>query len=604
MTPKSDVKGRLQSRKLPTSLEAIYNEIFRERIGVEQENDKRLAHLAMRWMMCSARPLSPDELVKASNVGLQANSSNADIDTILRVCHDFVVIDREADVIRFTHSSVHEFLERLGWGSIQTNAIAAEACLSVLVNVLHPLSSVIPHTPFLSYSVYYWQHHAQRCNGGEDARKVQIQLKSFLGTLETPAQPFLNWLTFVENKPHQQYEPGISWRPDLKANLEADPPSILPTICYFGLHGILRDYLNSAQGSHANKRNKLSLSMLSLASGSGNEESVRTLIDCGAVVNQPGGTYGYALHYASALGQESTVRVLLEKGADVHRMGWNGKSALAAAALEGQDGVARILLENGATRHVDSAFVMAAGRENLTMLRTLAENGADLSHKGQTMFDALDNAIAERITNNVRFLISILESDVNEDREFSAIGSHIVRSAVTTGSMEILLTIFEMLPDADLDLPSKESGKTALQIALECGSDVMADFLISRGAKIQQLKNLLIGQLQWARNEAWFPELLAFLGTRTSLEDPLLTPEDVLQVQSFLNKITRLPEHLVNSILDLGEYWVYTECSREEDLRVEQYHAQLPYVQLPIQNCLDSPVRKIVFRLRSHDQGT
>lgn len=594
------MKGKL--RKLPPSLEGTYEEIFGEQIGTGQENDKLLAHAAMKWIMCSTRPLSPDELVEASNVGLPTSSSNADINTILEACHSLVVIDREANVVRFAHTSVHEFLQRKGWDSIQTNAVAAGACLSTIVNVLHPHSSSTPHTPFVLYSIYYWPHHAQLC---DDGKNIHIQLKSFLGTLETPAQSFLNWLTFIGNKPHQEYEPEISWYPNLKANLDADPPSILPAICYFGLQCILRDYLDSAQVIDINKRNKLGLSLLSLASGAGHEKIVRILIDRGAVVNQPGGTYGYALHYASALGQERTVRVLLEKGADIHRMGWNGKPALAAAALEGQDGVVRILLENGGSIHANSAFVAAAARQNVTVLRTLAENGVDLSHQRQTMFDALRSAATQRVTENVRFLLSVLKSNAGHDRELSAIGSHTARSAVTAGSMEVLLTIFEMLPGANLDLPSKESGKTALQIALEYESGVIADFLISRGANIRLLKGLLISQLQWASNELWFPELQAFLGTRSSLDDPLLTPEDVLQVQSLLRKVTRLPVHLVNSILDLGEYWIYTECSREENLAIAQHHEQRPYVQLPImQSRLDSPVRKIVFSIRSHDQGT
>lgn len=182
-------------------------------------------------------------------------------------------------------------------------------------------------------------------------------------------------------------------------------------------------------------------------------------------------------------------------------------------------------------------------------------------------------------------------------------GSHAARAAVRAGSVGMLQIVFDMLGSADLDLHSPVSGKTALQLALEAGSAPLSDFLIGRGARVARLRNLLIGQLQWARDEAWFPSLLWFLGTRSSLEEPVLRPQDVQDVQALLLKLTRLPEKAVSRILHLGEYWVYTEASREEKWDVHQHHPQQPYVQVPIESSLEAPVRRISFCMRSHDQG-
>lgn len=243
----------------------------------------------------------------------------------------------------------------------------------------------------------------------------------------------------------------------------------------------------------------------------------------------------------------------------------------------------------------------ASGRENSAALSTLAEYGVDTSHYGRTMFDALENAATTRQAGNVRDLLSILKQKVKHNRELSAIGANTATAAVRVGSLEVLHTIFEALPGANLDLPSKKWGKTPLHVALERGSSGMANYLISRGANIRLVRNMRIGRLQWAKTEPWFPELQLFLGGIP--EGPLLTPEDVLHVQSFLRERTRLPEHIVNSILDLGEYWVHTQCSREDVQTITQYDEQLPYVQLPINSNLSSPVRKIIFYIRSHDQG-
>src|SRR5690606_39261644 len=69
-----------------------------------------------------------------------------DVETLLEICHNLVVQDKQQNVVRFAHFSVREFLQARLDGSYE---IAAGACLSIL-KFAKPL---LPATPITEYAL-------------------------------------------------------------------------------------------------------------------------------------------------------------------------------------------------------------------------------------------------------------------------------------------------------------------------------------------------------------------------------------------------------------------------------------------------------------------
>lgn len=107
-----------------------------------------------------------------------------------------------------------------------------------------------------------------------------------------------------------------------------------------------------------------------------------------------------------------------------------------------------------------------------------------------------------------------------------------------------------------------------------------------------------------------------------------LTPQDVLHTRLLLSTFT-LPSELIDIILDTAEYWALISCHRSEDLvvrandrttqdRANDFNGPLPLESVPVTAhaysevkylSLEVPayegtrVRKVMFKLRSSDQG-
>lgn len=77
---------------------------------------------------------------------------------------------------------------------------------------------------------------------------------------------------------------------------------------------------------------------------------------------------------------------------------------------------------------------------------------------------------------------------------------------------------------------------------------------------------------------------------------------DIFHVAFLLRQV--LVADLVPSIIDFAEYWVKTTDIRRERLSVQEHNAGIIYLTTtPIDSPLLYPVRRIVFKVKSHDQG-
>jgi ankyrin repeat protein len=110
-------------------------------------------------------------------------------------------------------------------------------------------------------------------------------------------------------------------------------------------------------GIDLNKRAENGNSAIMLAAWKSNVSAVKTLIEKGANVNQPGWS---ALHYAASVGNEEIVKMLLVKKATVDAFSPNKTTPLMMAARSGHTGTAKILLDNGADIRLRNEWDMSA----------------------------------------------------------------------------------------------------------------------------------------------------------------------------------------------------------------------------------------------------
>ncbi|KAI9741751.1 MAG: hypothetical protein M1834_000137 [Cirrosporium novae-zelandiae] len=79
---------------------------------------------------------------------------------------------------------------------------------------------------------------------------------------------------------------------------------------------------------------------------------------------------------------------------------------------------------------------------------------------------------------------------------------------------------------------------------------------------------------------------------------------DIREIYSIFLKYTPLPPELILPIFDLAELWLLLNAENDDMIRVSQATGDHPYVTSPpIQGQGKQPVKKVVFRITSHDQG-
>jgi hypothetical protein len=135
-----DMRQRLG--KLPQGLQKAYDDIL-EQIRAQDGSGGAVAERAFKWVMCSFKPLSTDELLGAvcQNPDDEDAASPVDIDAdfVLEACHNLLMIEPESGKWKFAHLSVQEYFEDLyrlrrhsDWSYSSVHALAAKVCLLLL----------------------------------------------------------------------------------------------------------------------------------------------------------------------------------------------------------------------------------------------------------------------------------------------------------------------------------------------------------------------------------------------------------------------------------------------------------------------------------------
>jgi hypothetical protein len=302
----------------------------------------------------------------------------------MSACSSLVIIvkDGESRIVRFSHSSVKQFLtsNRLAEPirdvsnyHIQLEAahtILAQACLGVLLR----LDDRVDHDniegfPLARYAAQYWAVHAR-------VENTSSYIKDGLERLFDKDKPhFATWL-WVYNKDRG----GRSMSTIRPKEPEASP------LYYAAMLGFqdLVEHLIVKRPEQVNARGGREMTPMHAAASGGHDNVLRLLQGYGADVGIRN-KYGESpLHGASWSGKIGAGQCLLDLGADINARNEDGWTPLFHAVFHGYTEFARMLLERGAVIDARSVFgstpLRAAVRGGkVQAVRLLLEHGADVN---------------------------------------------------------------------------------------------------------------------------------------------------------------------------------------------------------------------------------
>jgi ankyrin repeat protein len=210
-----------------------------------------------------------------------------------------------------------------------------------------------------------------------------------------------------------------------------------------------------SKGADIKIKDKNGMDALMHASARGNKDIVEFLISKGADINavtkSPPGYHtsdegATPIIYASSNGHKELVEFLISKGADVNAKKTNGYTALISAISLGHTDIAKLLVTKGANVNVaevlgNTPLLLALEKKQIEVANLLIANGADFNVK-----------------NKKGVIVSYLKRNNDAAAEF--------------------------LMDKGADINSDLDGITPLMFVAENGRRVLAEQLISRGAKV------------------------------------------------------------------------------------------------------------------------
>ncbi|KAF8415383.1 ankyrin repeat-containing domain protein [Tirmania nivea] len=363
---------------LPKDLTATYDEMYQMILAEDHADDCEAAQMALRWVMCAVRPLSPEEWAHAawlSSTFIYIEASVSGIDDVpdikpsvlQKLCHTFVSIDKQLNVVRFAHLSVREYLERkANFMELVPDYMASKTCLGYLSRS----RSIVG--PFSKYIIDYWSDHCKRISersntGGQ--RPPQHIVKSILELVRNflhSGYVYQRWLSHVNEVEFcKDIDPlfvaaryglsesckemlACSGQNPAPRNMERRTP--LHAAAQFGHKDVVRLYID-VQNVDLNDMDKDGRTPLAWAVFCEHQSVVKILLMSTRVkVNIPDGLGKFApLTRASWRGSEQMVKILAEaNGVEIDKRDGFGMTALMWASRRGDTPVMAALMERGA----------------------------------------------------------------------------------------------------------------------------------------------------------------------------------------------------------------------------------------------------------------
>lgn len=359
------IQARLE--RLPDSLATTYEEIYHQ--ATPNQDERILLDRALRWVMCSARPLETDELLFAISQDSQSGTvtpqrQDLDEELILTLSQNLLTLDNSSLVMepvwRLAHQAVAEYLESGTCCKYDfAHCEAGKVCLTILLEIFgeppgksqcgpshasedgkgchrqvlngkqfsHQRTEHIQlYDPLVEYAIYAWPTHVhgQKHRESQSYDALYQMLQEFLDEPEEGSSSYKRWQEHISHdisrlvgstqSSHIMYEHSFP----LLFDLDVDVNVLLKNT-----------------------------SLLAIAVKGRWESLTRRLLENGADVNMKCGSETNALEFTLCENFDARIsRVLIEHGAQI-----TGKAVAAACWWEAKkggdwDGITQLLLAN------------------------------------------------------------------------------------------------------------------------------------------------------------------------------------------------------------------------------------------------------------------
>lgn len=337
-----------------------YDRIWTRITGSESDpTEREWALKTLKWVLHGEELFTPDTMLAATAIDPERmiydhSLQPSGIEYLIRVCGNFVILDKRMNVLRFVHFSAKEFLlEKLG----NSHEYLADVCLFVLggeededLREIH------------MYASQFWKEHARFWD------IIDTQRQGLIRRYLLNPRCINIWYDFIRLE-------GL-----LSANELDETPR--RTMVGFGLLAILK--LPTRVGGVVEQSypwNRYSTicglddiygNALILVARMGSVAAVATLLDAGFDVNTRVHNFGTALIAAVVGRSKQVVSMLLVAGADVNYQAGSFETALLAAVFYGFPEMVSLLLDAGADvncrRGGPVMAIMAVGSRNYIAL--------------------------------------------------------------------------------------------------------------------------------------------------------------------------------------------------------------------------------------------
>jgi ankyrin repeat protein len=514
MKIEDDVRCELLLIHKETPIHGIYSKIFDQILHDDPYRPSCLvAERVLKWLLCSRRQLSKEELIAAACFDLQTSPTAEQIQSI---CRNLVILDKALGEFRFANASVTTLLKtRKGYDDESSHAVAAERCLRCF---LRPADGSTTEDPLRSYAALHWAVHCDmspthRRNGPLGQILADFVNKATVSELEIDS-----WSQFAKSQAIL-----IPWDEPFRRQFESmlsKSSTLLFASCIWGWEDVIQQY-KASNADIAHPVNAWGQTGLQVASQYGHGDIVETLLEAGAAINAKANDGSTALHQAvGAIEYQAIVKLLLENGASVDAEDCYGRRALHTACENGYGPIVSVLIEHGADIAVKdvlgtTALTLALRERHEAVALQLLSAGPKIQELAGG-WKALHMAAAQGIERLVEELLKMGADVMVEDptkmtplHRAALAGHESVSSTLVAAGADIMakdeggftpLTfaaargyerIVRLLLDAQVDAAeaSDNQGCTALHHAAASGHKAVVGGLLDHGADIQARDN-------------------------------------------------------------------------------------------------------------------
>jgi ankyrin repeat protein len=424
MSLESDIRERLG--QLPDNMDQTYDVIY-ALIQKQQRVALQAAETTITWVMSAYRPLTPAEMFAA--LACTGIEEPWDLEKLLEICHNLIVLDREQNVLRFTHLSAIEFLQKkMEYQALSIHAFVSKTCLNILYCrdwILKKRIKKMANDSFTQYARLYWPFHTQLCEE-KRSEDSSIELTAFLGAHGAQVGPFVDWFSACKAS-IQDMNPGdrdlvkMSQFISLLDGVPVASPIVFATA--FSLVSYLKDSFKQYP-MLVNTCNKSGQSLLMIAARLGYENVVELLLSAKAdiclTISSDSCLYANVFQAAAVGGNLEIMQTLLRHGSiELDTLGGRYGYAAIAAAFYGNEKMVEFIIRHGGKTHsgrggigIGDALHAAARSGNESLVESLVDNGEDVNAEAGRFGTPLAWAVDRGDTSMVRFLIS-REAKVN-----------------------------------------------------------------------------------------------------------------------------------------------------------------------------------------------